>query len=87
MISSRWSKSARLPIGGVFEVRDSAFIEVAAGAVAVNLKDAHVSFLAAGGDAPVHGIDEVQVDAATGEVVSVQHETPKDEAAEKKGEH
>src|SRR5437868_4976094 len=30
------------PIAGAFEVRDSAFIEVAAGAVAVNLKDARV---------------------------------------------
>ena len=30
------------------------------------------------------GIDEVQVSAATGEVVSVEHETPADEAAEKK---
>jgi uncharacterized membrane protein YkoI len=29
------------------------------------------------------GIEEVQVDAATGEVVSVQHESPADEAKEK----
>jgi len=33
------------PIAGAFSVRDSAFIEVAAGAVAVNLKDARVSVL------------------------------------------
>jgi len=29
------------------------------------------------------GIDEVNVDAMTGEILSVQHETPKDEAREK----
>jgi uncharacterized membrane protein YkoI len=33
------------------------------------------------------GIEEVQVDAVTGEVVSVEHESPKDEAKEKRGEH
>jgi hypothetical protein len=32
------------------------------------------------------GIEEVQVDAITGEVVSVEHETPKKEAAEKRQE-
>ncbi|MDT7541260.1 MAG: hypothetical protein QOE33_1164 [Acidobacteriota bacterium] len=32
------------------------------------------------------GIDEVQIDAITGEVVSVQHETPASEAAEKRAE-
>jgi hypothetical protein len=32
------------------------------------------------------GIEEVQVDAITGEVVSVEHETPKKEAAEKRHE-
>jgi hypothetical protein len=32
------------------------------------------------------GIDEVQIDAVTGEVVSVQHETPASEAAEKRAE-
>jgi hypothetical protein len=29
------------------------------------------------------GVDEVQVDALTGEVASVKHETPKDDAKEK----
>jgi hypothetical protein len=32
------------------------------------------------------GIDEVQIDAVTGEVVSVQHETPASEAAERRAE-
>jgi uncharacterized membrane protein YkoI len=32
------------------------------------------------------GIDEVQIDAVTGEVVSVEHETPAKEAAEKRAE-
>ena len=31
----------------------------------------------------VPGVDEVQVDAATGEVASVKHESPADEAKEK----
>ena len=30
-----------------------------------------------------HGIEEVQVDAVTGQIVSVEHESAKDEAAEK----
>jgi uncharacterized membrane protein YkoI len=33
------------------------------------------------------GIDEVQVDAVTGEIVSVEHEDAKAEAAEKKADH
>jgi uncharacterized membrane protein YkoI len=33
------------------------------------------------------GIDEVNVDAVTGKVLSVQHETPKDEAKEKAADH
>jgi uncharacterized membrane protein YkoI len=32
------------------------------------------------------GIEEVQIDAVTGEVVSVEHETPAKEKAEKRGE-
>lgn len=32
------------------------------------------------------GIDEVQIDAVTGEVVSVEHETPASEAAERRAE-
>jgi uncharacterized membrane protein YkoI len=32
------------------------------------------------------GIDEVQIDAVTGEVVSVEHETPAKERAEKRAE-